>query len=68
VPEDFLAAIAMRLADLVAASGAPTAGLVAALQGAGQAVLAEHAGAGYRRPLMRHLAALALARMDETSG
>ena len=64
VPEDFLAGVAARLTDLVAASGAPTAGLAGALHAAGATVLAEQAGAGYRRPLMRRLAALALERLD----
>jgi hypothetical protein len=66
-PEDFLAGIAARLTDLVAATGTPTDGLAEALHAGGDAVLAEHAGAGYRRPLMRRLAALTLERMDATS-
>jgi hypothetical protein len=64
VPEDFLEGIAARLVELAAAAGAPTDGLVGALHDAGEAVLAEHAGTGYRRPLLRRLAALALEQID----
>jgi hypothetical protein len=63
-PEAFLDGIADRLAALVAASGAPADDLADAMRSAGGEVLAEQAGAGYRRPLMRRLAALALARME----
>jgi len=65
-PEAFLAGIAARLVDLAAAAGAATDGLADALHAAGQAVLAEHAGEGYRRPLMRRLAALTLERIGES--
>jgi len=66
-PEAFLDGIAARLVELAATAGTPTDGLAAALHAAGEAVLAEHAGAGYRRPLLRRLAALTLERMDESS-
>ncbi len=65
-PEDFLDGIAARLVALVAETGVPSDGLDAALHEAGRAVLAEHAGAGYRRPLMRRLAALALERVESS--
>ena len=48
---------------LVAESGGATGGLAEQLAAAGTAVLLEHAGAGYRRPLMKQLATLALARL-----
>jgi hypothetical protein len=63
-PEAFLDGITDRLAALVAASGTAPDGLADAMHAAGTEVLAEQAGAGYRRPLMRRLAALALERMD----
>ncbi|MFN8517275.1 MAG: BREX system ATP-binding domain-containing protein [Thermomicrobiales bacterium] len=66
LPEDFLAQIATRLTDLVAATGQSITDLYPALHAAGTAVLAEQAGSGYRRPLMRRLAALTLERLDDS--
>lgn len=63
-PEDFLAGIAARLTSLVAGAGVPADGLDVVLHRAGDAILAEQAGAGYRRPLMKQLATLALDRLD----
>jgi hypothetical protein len=62
-PEDFLAAVSAVFCRLVAESGGATDGLAEQLAAAGAAVLLGHAGAGYRRPLMKQLATLALARL-----
>ena len=64
-PEEFLAQAAGVVARLVGDCGGATDGLAETLRAEGAGVLLEHAGAGYRRPLMKRLAALALARLDE---
>ncbi len=64
-PEQFLERASAILERLVAHCGGVTDGLVEAMRAEGISVLQEHAGSGYRRPLMKRLAALALARLDE---
>ncbi len=67
-PEDFLDAVRERLAALLARCGCDLAAVATAtmqMEEAGVAVLAEHAGSGYRRPLMKRLATVALKTMEE---
>ena len=63
-PEAFLDGVAGRLERLVVECGGAADGLGEVLRAEGSGVLAEHAGSGYRRPLMKRLAALTLARLD----
>ncbi len=66
-PEDFLDAVRERLAALLAGCGCDPAAVIEAtarMDEAGMAVLAEHAGSGYRRPLMKRLATVALDTME----
>ncbi|MHB8644264.1 MAG: BREX system ATP-binding domain-containing protein [Thermomicrobiales bacterium] len=66
-PEDFLDAVRERLAVCLAGCGcdpAAVAQATAQMDAAGAAVLAEHVGSGYRRPLMKRLATIALATIE----
>lgn len=66
-PEDFLDAAVARLAALLAGCGCDPVAVVAAttrMDAAGMTVLAEHAGSGYRRPLMKRLATIVLDTME----
>jgi len=62
-PEAFLAEVANRLARAAEACGADVSGLTEELLAQGRAELAHHAGSGFRRPLLKRLASLAVARV-----
>ncbi len=70
-PEDFLDAARDRLASLLSGCGCDSIAVMAATRRMGEmgeTVLAEHAGTGYRRPLMKQLATVALETMEGTRG
>ncbi len=65
-PHEFLSAMVDRLATLVGeARGTEPDSLRKDLEREGLDVLNAHAGAGYRRPLMKRLAAVTLGRMED---
>lgn len=61
--EQFLEAAVQRFLDLGARLGVPAASVSSALYAEGQIALAENAGAGYRRDLVRRLANVVLAEV-----
>jgi hypothetical protein len=70
-PEDFLDAVRERLASLLTRCGCDAVAVAAAAARMGEAgavVLMEHAGSGYRRPLMKRLATVALYTMEGAEG
>ena len=62
--EEFLEGAIGVFGRLVDGCGGEAGGLAEAMRADGARVLAEQAGAGYRRPLMKRLASLALERLD----
>lgn len=63
-PGDFLRGAVERFVLLVGHCGGDESGLKGALMDAGNEALAEQAGSGYRRPLMKRLATISLQRLE----
>ena len=63
-PEEFLAGAAETLCRIVESNGKPTRALKRQMLEEGQGVLEKQAGSGYRRPLMKALARIALDEME----
>lgn len=59
----FLDAAIVRLLDLIRRSGRSVKGLGPAMSLSGAEILRKHASGGYKRPLMKNLATLALSRL-----
>lgn len=64
LPDDFLKGAADLFSDLVDSCGGKTDGLMQIMLSSGTAVVEGNAGAGYKRELMKLLAALALKRLE----